>query len=153
MAQSAPPPPPRRKPIALPTSRLREWRILNGFSQQELADLTGLSLNVISRVEWGLRKFPPSVQVQIARALDVRVKDLFDPPTPLRPSSGPRKQRPAIDPPSSPGGPESSRPAGHAEPPPVVATSADAVPDYSRLAAILNRPARPPTRRAPEELP
>jgi transcriptional regulator with XRE-family HTH domain len=60
-------------------NRLRLWRAANGLTQQEAADLTGFSESMWSRAERGERVFSPMAKVRIARALGVRVSDLFEP--------------------------------------------------------------------------
>jgi transcriptional regulator with XRE-family HTH domain len=57
---------------------LRLWRVKHGLTQQEVADLAGLSESFISRLESGDRKATPAIRVLIARALGVRIVDLFD---------------------------------------------------------------------------
>jgi transcriptional regulator with XRE-family HTH domain len=59
-------------------NRLRLWRTDNGISLDELADLTGLSKSMISRVERGERGLSALAKVKIARRLDVPVRDLFE---------------------------------------------------------------------------
>ena len=61
------------------TTRLREWRVENGWNQQEAADVAGITQSEWSKYERGVRHVPPRVRVQIARRLHVRVADLFDP--------------------------------------------------------------------------
>jgi transcriptional regulator with XRE-family HTH domain len=59
-------------------NRLRRWRIDQGYSLQEMEDLTGYSAPMFSRAERGLRVFSPRARVQIARRLGVKVRDLFE---------------------------------------------------------------------------
>jgi transcriptional regulator with XRE-family HTH domain len=59
-------------------NRLRRWRAANGLTLEEVADLTGFSAAMLSRAERGERTFSPLAKVRIARALGVRVADLFD---------------------------------------------------------------------------
>lgn len=61
------------------TTRLREWRLAHDYSENELADLTGLTQAYISRLERGVRGASHATKVRIARALGVPVRDLFDP--------------------------------------------------------------------------
>jgi transcriptional regulator with XRE-family HTH domain len=42
-----------------------------------MADLTGLSKSMLSRVERGERELAPMTKVRVARRLGVRVSDLF----------------------------------------------------------------------------
>jgi transcriptional regulator with XRE-family HTH domain len=60
------------------SNRLRQWRHLNGLTLQEVADLTGVSISMLSRAERGVRVFAPLTKVRIARLLDVHVADLFE---------------------------------------------------------------------------
>lgn len=68
------------KPTGISTNRskLRQWRIDNGLLLEEVADLTGLSPSMLSRVERGERDMAPLTRVRFARRLDVRVADLFE---------------------------------------------------------------------------
>ena len=59
-------------------NRLRLWRANAGLTLEEVADLTGLSVAMLSRVERGQREFSPTTKVRIARCLGVRVRDLFE---------------------------------------------------------------------------
>ncbi|WP_219467766.1 helix-turn-helix domain-containing protein [Nonomuraea rhizosphaerae] len=58
-------------------SPFRAWRLENGLSLEEVADLSGISAAMISRVERGERQMAPLTKVQVARRLGVRVRDLF----------------------------------------------------------------------------
>jgi transcriptional regulator with XRE-family HTH domain len=58
-------------------NRLRLWRVTNNLTLQEVEDLTGYSAAMISRAERGERAFSPIAKVRMARALGVRVADLF----------------------------------------------------------------------------
>ncbi|MET8381604.1 helix-turn-helix transcriptional regulator [Streptosporangium canum] len=59
-------------------SPLRVWRLKNGLSLEDVADLSGLSPAMISRVERGQRQMAPLTKVKVARRLGVRVRDLFE---------------------------------------------------------------------------
>lgn len=59
-------------------NRLRAWRTDNGLTLDEMADLTGLSKSMISRLERGERGVLAMTKVKIARRLDVAVRDLFE---------------------------------------------------------------------------
>jgi transcriptional regulator with XRE-family HTH domain len=61
-------------------NRLRQWRLDNGLSLTELADLTGLSPSMLNRVERGEREMAPLTRVHVARRLGVSVGELFDVP-------------------------------------------------------------------------
>jgi ABC-type branched-subunit amino acid transport system ATPase component len=58
-------------------SRLRDWRERRGFRLEEVADLLGLSVSYLSRLERGQRRLRPFDQVRAARALGARVAELF----------------------------------------------------------------------------
>ena len=64
----------------LMSTRLRRWRLEHGLTLEELHDLTGLSISMLSRGERGQRQFSPLTKVRMARLLEVRVCDLFDLP-------------------------------------------------------------------------
>lgn len=70
----------RRMETGAPTRflRLRQWRIDEGLTIDEVADLTGYSVAMLSRAERGLRTFSPKARVTIARRLGVRVSELFE---------------------------------------------------------------------------
>ena len=63
--------------------RLREFRRLRAFSQQELADAAGVGRNTISRIERGetgahgrtLRRLAQALSVDVAELLMVKVSD------------------------------------------------------------------------------
>jgi transcriptional regulator with XRE-family HTH domain len=61
-------------------TRLRAWREEAGYSLQELSDLTGFSTAMLSRAERGEREFSPAGKARLARALGVRIADLFSVP-------------------------------------------------------------------------
>lgn len=63
-------------------NRLRLWRIREGLTLAEVADLTGYSKAMISRTERGERVLSPMGRVRVARALGCRVRDLFLPDEP-----------------------------------------------------------------------
>lgn len=58
---------------------LRAWREANGISLGELADVTGYSVPMLSRVERGQRHLSALARIRLARALGVRVRELFPP--------------------------------------------------------------------------
>lgn len=60
-------------------TRLRLWRIDQGYTQEEVADLAGISEAFLSRLERGERQIAPKTKVRVARRLGVRVADLFEP--------------------------------------------------------------------------
>lgn len=59
-------------------NRLHRWRADAGLSLDEMADLTGMSKSMLSRVERGERELAPLTKVKVARRLGVRVADLFE---------------------------------------------------------------------------
>ena len=58
-------------------SRLRAWRTGQKLTLQEVADLTGYSMGMLSRVERGLIRPSRNAKVKIARSLGVRISELF----------------------------------------------------------------------------
>jgi transcriptional regulator with XRE-family HTH domain len=61
-----------------PITKLLSWRIGQGWTQDEVADLAGLSKAYISRLERGERCATPSTKVEMARRLGAPVSDLFE---------------------------------------------------------------------------
>ena len=59
-------------------SKLWAWRVNNDLSQQDMADLTGLSPAMISLVERGKRNLRPTTKAKVARRLGVPIAILFD---------------------------------------------------------------------------
>lgn len=59
-------------------NRLRAWRLRNGYSVQEVADILGISASQLSRLERGKRRAGLEQRIQFARCLGVRVAALFD---------------------------------------------------------------------------
>ncbi len=59
-------------------NRLRLWRADAGLTLQEVADLTGLSTAMLSRVESGHRQLAPMTRVRVARRLGVPIHELFE---------------------------------------------------------------------------
>lgn len=60
------------------TVRLREWRVDQGLSLDEVAGLTGVSKSMLSRAERGQRQFAPLTRIMIARRLGTPVEKLFE---------------------------------------------------------------------------
>lgn len=60
--------------------RRSEW----GYTQQELADMTGIERSKITKIETGARGVETDEALAIARALDTSVEELFAEPTPVR---------------------------------------------------------------------
>ncbi len=63
---------------AIAVNRLRHWRLQLGYSLEEVSDLSGLSIAMLSRVERGERRLSPKARVTIARRLGVPIRELFD---------------------------------------------------------------------------
>ena len=62
---------------ALFGSTLRRVRREKGLSQEQLAELTGLSTNFVGEMERGLKAPGLTVIVRLARALDTTVQELL----------------------------------------------------------------------------
>lgn len=60
-------------------SKLRLWRLRQGLTLREVADLTGLSTSMLSLVERDERNLAPMTKVRVARCLGVPVSELFEP--------------------------------------------------------------------------
>lgn len=58
-------------------NRIREWRLASGLSLDEVADLVGLSVSMVSRLERGERRLSPQLRVTFARRLGVPVREIF----------------------------------------------------------------------------
>ena len=58
---------------------LREWRHQNGVTLEEVADVSGYSESMISRIERGERSLGALDKIRLARTLGVRVRDIFPP--------------------------------------------------------------------------
>ena len=61
-----------------PINKLLSWRIDRGWTQDEVADLAGLSKTYISRLERGERCATPTTRVEMARRLGAPVSELFE---------------------------------------------------------------------------
>ncbi|WP_410512991.1 helix-turn-helix transcriptional regulator [Paenibacillus sp. BR2-3] len=59
--------------------RVRAFRKLKGFTQQELADRIGVSLAVLGAVERGNRRLEDQILDKIASVLEVSVQELANP--------------------------------------------------------------------------
>ena len=60
-------------------NRLRAWRTSRGLTLGDEADLTGLDVGFLSRLERGEREASPMTKVRIARGLGVRINEIFEP--------------------------------------------------------------------------
>lgn len=69
-----------------PSNRFRSWREGAGLTLREVADLTGLSESMLSRVERGQRSLKPQVKARVARCLRVPISTLFEPPADVGPT-------------------------------------------------------------------
>ncbi|AIQ55605.1 MULTISPECIES: helix-turn-helix domain-containing protein [Paenibacillus] len=61
--------------------RVRAFRKLKGYTQQELADSVGISLAVLGAVERGNRRLEDQILNKIADVLGVTVDELANPAT------------------------------------------------------------------------
>jgi transcriptional regulator with XRE-family HTH domain len=59
--------------------RIRAFRKLKGYTQQELADLAGISLAVLGAVERGNRRLEDQILDKIANVLEVSTEELVNP--------------------------------------------------------------------------
>ncbi|WP_375104443.1 helix-turn-helix domain-containing protein [Paenibacillus sp. RS8] len=59
--------------------RIRAFRKLKGYTQQELADLAGISLAVLGAVERGNRHLEDQILDKIANVLGVTTEELANP--------------------------------------------------------------------------
>lgn len=58
--------------------RIRAFRKLKGYTQQELADHAGISLAVLGAVERGNRRLEDQILDKIANVLEVTMEELLD---------------------------------------------------------------------------
>jgi transcriptional regulator with XRE-family HTH domain len=58
--------------------RVRAFRKLKGYTQQQLADQIGISLAVLGAVERGNRRLDDQILNKIASVLEVSVEELSD---------------------------------------------------------------------------
>jgi transcriptional regulator with XRE-family HTH domain len=61
--------------------RVRAFRKLKGYTQQELADSVGISLAVLGAVERGNRRLEDQILNKIANVLEVTTDELANPST------------------------------------------------------------------------
>ena len=59
------------------SNRLREWRLAEDLTLDEVAGLVGLSVSMVSLVERGKRNLSPRAKVLFARRLGLPVRELF----------------------------------------------------------------------------
>lgn len=62
-------------------TRVRAFRKLKGYTQQELADSVGISLAVLGAVERGNRHVEDKILNKIADVLEISVEELANPST------------------------------------------------------------------------
>jgi transcriptional regulator with XRE-family HTH domain len=58
-------------------TQFRTWRRKNRLALEDIADLTGFSISMLSRVERGKRNLSPKAKVTLAKRLGVHIRDLF----------------------------------------------------------------------------
>lgn len=59
---------------------LRRWRLRSGLSQEDLAELAGISRSTVHNAEKGDREVLPSTLQSIAKALKLKPHELQRPP-------------------------------------------------------------------------
>ena len=64
--------------------RLREWRLFRGLSQDELAELVGVSTEEIAGYEDGTRGIGMKMQFRLMTALKIKPAEFFEPPPSAR---------------------------------------------------------------------
>ncbi|WP_429374279.1 helix-turn-helix domain-containing protein [Paenibacillus sp. DS2015] len=57
-------------------NRIRAFRKLKGYTQQELATKTGISLSVLGTIERGNRQIEDQILNKIVEALGISIRDL-----------------------------------------------------------------------------
>ena len=67
---------PRRETLRKLGERVRILRFQRGFTQQDLAEMLGISIPYMSLIERGCRNPPYTTVVAIAEALGVRVREM-----------------------------------------------------------------------------
>lgn len=60
-------------------NKFRSWRHSQGWTLDDIAGITGVSVSNLSRIENGVVIPRPATRVHIAHALGKRVSDLFEP--------------------------------------------------------------------------
>ncbi|MCO5948079.1 helix-turn-helix domain-containing protein [Mucilaginibacter flavidus] len=63
--------------MQLLAKNVRKYRLLGDFSQEALANLSGIELSTVSRIERGLLNTSVSVIFALAKALDVAPSNLL----------------------------------------------------------------------------
>lgn len=59
------------------TQSLRAWRAENDITLEELSDVSGWSIAMLSRIERGERRLSALEQIRLARLLGVKVRQIF----------------------------------------------------------------------------
>ncbi len=57
---------------------IKKYRNKKGLTQQKLADIVDIGINFIGKIEVGFSKPSLDTVIKIAKALDVKLCDLFD---------------------------------------------------------------------------
>lgn len=57
---------------------IKKYRNKKGLTQQKLADIVDMGINFIGKIEVGFSKPSLDIVIKIAKALDVKLCDLFD---------------------------------------------------------------------------
>ena len=68
----------RKELYKLIGKRIKFLREGKGLTQEKLAEITGLSLDFIGKIEVNINEPGLKSLIKIAEALDVNIKDLFD---------------------------------------------------------------------------
>lgn len=58
--------------------RIKKLREINHFTQEKLAEQSGLSLDYIGKIEVCINKPGLKALIKIAKTLNVKLKDIFD---------------------------------------------------------------------------
>ena len=56
---------------------LKDWRTKHDLTLEEISDVTGYSVPMLSRVERGERQLNALARIRLARALGVKVREIF----------------------------------------------------------------------------
>lgn len=70
-------------------TRFKRWRLQQGYSLREVADLAGIDKSYVSYLERGERVVLPATKVRLSRRLGARVSDLFE----LEPLDRPQRDK------------------------------------------------------------
>ena len=64
--------------VQITDSRLRNWRLREQLTLEDVADLTGFTAAMLSLVETGKRRLSRQGKIIVARRLKVPLRDLFE---------------------------------------------------------------------------